>query len=303
MTTTAPDLPLRRARASLDGLSVGDAFGEQFFRSIDAARALIATRTLPDPPWPHTDDTAMALSVFAVLDECGGIDQERLATLFFERYYHDPARGYGRGAHEILQSIGAGVHWRRAARSAFDGTGSMGNGAAMRAAPIGAYFGDDLMQAVEHARRSAEITHAHAEAQAGAIAVAVAAAGVAAGVREPRVLFESVLTWTPASATRDVIDTASRLPGDTPVDQAVATLGNGARVLSQDTVPFSLWCAAWHVGRYEAALWRTVAGLGDRDTTCAIVGGIVAADPTVALPPDWLAAREPLDVAGPRSLP
>lgn len=26
---------------------------------------------------------------------------------------------------------------------------------------------------------------------------------------------------------------------------------------------------------YEAALWLTVSGLGDRDTTCAIVGGIV----------------------------
>ena len=26
----------------------------------------------------------------------------------------------------------------------------------------------------------------------------------------------------------------------------------------------------------EEALWRTVSGLGDRDTTCAIVGGILA---------------------------
>jgi ADP-ribosylglycohydrolase len=38
-----------------------------------------------------------------------------------------------------------------------------------------------------------------------------------------------------------------------------------------------------------------VSGLGDRDTTCAIVGGIVAARHGVeGIPADWLAARESL---------
>ena len=36
-------------------------------------------------------------------------------------------------------------------------------------------------------------------------------------------------------------------------------------------------------------------GLGDRDTTCAIAGGVVAAAGT-AVPTNWLAAREPLGV-------
>ncbi len=40
-------------------------------------------------------------------------------------------------------------------------------------------------------------------------------------------------------------------------------------------MPFALWCAAHHLDDYESALWATVSGLGDRDTTCAIVGGIV----------------------------
>ena len=46
----------------------------------------------------------------------------------------------------------------------------------MRAAPLGGYFADDLDRVVEHARRSAEVTHAHPEGIAGATAVAVAAA-------------------------------------------------------------------------------------------------------------------------------
>ena len=72
-------------------------------------------------------------------------------------------------------------------------------------------------------------------------------------------------------------------------------LGTGSKVTAADTVPFSLWCAARHLGDYEEALWTTVSGLGDRDTTCAIVGGIVAlsCDPTV-IPAAWFAAREPL---------
>ena len=62
------------------------------------------------------------------------------------------------------------------AASLFEGQGSFGNGAAMRVAPLGAYFADDLERVVEQARRSAEVTHAHPEGVAGAIGIAVAAA-------------------------------------------------------------------------------------------------------------------------------
>jgi hypothetical protein len=42
-------------------------------------------------------------------------------------------------------------------------------------------------------------------------------------------------------------------------------------------------------------MWTTVTGLGDRDTTCAIAGGVVAmAVGRAGLPASWLAAREPL---------
>src|SRR5258707_3583505 len=67
-------------------------------------------------------------------------------------------------------------HWREEAQALFGGQGSFGNGSAMRVAPLGAYFADDLDAVVEQASRSAEVTHAHAEASAGAIAVSLAAA-------------------------------------------------------------------------------------------------------------------------------
>ncbi len=116
----------------------------------------------------------MAVSIVDQLDETGSIDRDQLAERFAERF--DPARGYGAGAYRILSAIGEGTHWRHAAGSAFGGSGSLGNGAAMRVAPLGAFFADDLERCVSEARSSAEVTHAHGEGIAGAIAVAVASA-------------------------------------------------------------------------------------------------------------------------------
>ena len=76
---------------------------------------------------------------------------------------------------------------------------------------------------------------------------------------------------------------------------AVAILGNGAAVTVQDTVPFVLWCAAWRLDDYGQALWFTSSGGGDVDTTCAMVGGIVALHTGVeGIPEYWRNDREPL---------
>ena len=60
---------------------------------------------------------------------------------------------------------------------------------------------------------------------------------------------------------------------------------------AQDTVPFCLWCAAYFYISVEEALWTAVSALGDRDTICAIVGGMVSlfAD---ELPQQWLSYME-----------
>ena len=42
-------------------------------------------------------------------------------------------------------------------------------------------------------------------------------------------------------------------------------------------------------------MWETVEAKGDRDTTCAIVGGVLALSaPGETFPDAWLARREPL---------
>ncbi len=285
-----------RARVALEGLSVADAFGEQLLHSGPNGRVLaLSAHTAPvGRRWIWTDDTAMAISIVEVLETHGGIDPEALAGAFARRYALDPARGYGRGAHEILAEIVDGTPYDVAARRLFDGQGSCGNGGGMRSAPIGAYFAGELDAAVEHARRSAAPTHAHPDGVAGAIAVAVAAAAVFAGERDPRALLDTVIARTPAGATRVGLARAISLLGAEPIT-AAAELGNGSQVISSDTIPFAVWCAATHLADYAGALWACGEVGGDIDTTCAIVGGIVVGAVGVAgIPVSWRAAREPL---------
>ncbi len=296
------DERLERARASLEGLAVGDAFGGCFFTiRHDFVDEFIAARGLLAPPWYYTDDTLMALSVYSNLRQygpSGRIDQDRLARSFAARY--DLGRGYGPNMHGVLRAIGEGMPWDTVASAQFGGQGSYGNGAAMRVAPLGAYFADDLDRVVEQARRSAEVTHAHPEAIAGAIAVAVAAAWATRlrGAEQPpskEQFLDLVLPLVPHSEVRSRIRRARELELSGSIWAAVDALGNGLEVSAQDTVPFVLWCAAQHLDSYEDALWLTASGLGDVDTTCAMVGGIVACYGGVeAIPAAWRSSLEPL---------
>ncbi|MDC0744669.1 ADP-ribosylglycohydrolase family protein [Polyangium mundeleinium] len=291
---------MERALLALDGLSTGDAFGERFFVHPDHVERLNGERAVPAAPWAYTDDTVMALGIVEVLERHGTIDQDVLARVFARRYGAEPHRGYGGAAHEILRNILTEIPWQFTAKAVFGGTGSMGNGGAMRVAPLGAYFADDLDEVVRQAKASAEVTHAHPDGQAGAVAVAVAAAvawhmGTGKEARSGEALLRAAFRHTPDGETKDGLANALTIPLDINPQAAASALGSGYRVLSWDTVPFALWCAARHLDSYEEALWTTVSGLGDRDTTCAMAGGVVALSAgRASIPSEWIAAREPL---------
>ena len=288
---------IRRAAQSLEGLSCGDAFGERFFLPDAVAHSMIQERSIPAPPWFFTDDTVMALSILETLAQHREINPDALAISFAGRY--DRGRGYGPAMHKLLPAIRRQPQsWRTEAAALFRGEGSFGNGSAMRVAPLGAYFADDPGRIAEQAALSSIPTHSHDEAVAGAIAVAVAT-GLAWQMKNSgrppssQEFLEYVHQQLPESHLRKGIRKAIELPPQTSVATAVARLGNGSAVTAPDTVPFALWCAARYLGNYEEALWATVSGLGDRDTTCAMVGGIVVMYRGVeSIPAEWLQHRE-----------
>lgn len=287
---------IKYAKRALDGIALGDCFGETFFVPDEIAHQRIKDREILNEPWSFTDDTVMAIGIYRILEKYGKIDQDELAKVFAENYALDWHRGYGGTAHSILRSIGEGVDWREAASGAFDGMGSMGNGGAMRVAPIGAYFADDMDKVLSYARASAEVTHAHMEGIVGAMAVAVASAlllnkKLGRYFGEGEDFLRDVAEKLPESDTKYKILAAVPIKKESSMDFVVSVLGNGIMLTAQDTVPFCLWCAAYYYTSVEEALWVAVSALGDRDTICAIVGGMVSlyAD---EIPQQWLNLME-----------
>ncbi|MBL1085141.1 ADP-ribosylglycohydrolase family protein [Streptomyces actinomycinicus] len=283
---------LERALASLRGLSVGDALGSQFFVPVNYP--LLKRRELPAGPWQWTDDTEMACSVVAVLAAHDRIDQDALARSFAE--HHDFDRGYGPAVNRLLRLVREGDDWRELAAELFNGRGSWGNGAAMRIAPLGAWYADDPEQATHQAEISAYPTHQHREAVVGAMAVAAAAAlaGSPDGSPSPEALLDGVIALVPKSAVGQGLRRARDMLDYGDAATVAAVLGCGRRTSAHDTVPFALWSAARSLGDYERAFWTTAQVGGDVDTTCAIMGGVLAAGKAGTPPTEWVQRTEAL---------
>jgi ADP-ribosylglycohydrolase len=296
---------LERAAISLEGLNIGDCFGETFFPGFAAFQdksaslaELIERRELAVTDWFWTDDSQMAFSVFKTLKDFGEIEQYALVQSFADRY--EAGRGYGSGMHQLLRKIKSGENWYEAAPAMFEGQGSWGNGSAMRVSPVGAYFADDLKKVCEQAAYSAEVTHSHTEAIVGAQAVALATA-LAWQFKENKIrpsradFIDPILPFLVPCETTSKIKRARDLYDGILTQHAADILGNGIQISCSDTAPFCLFCAGEFLDDFEEAMWQTVSAQGDRDTTCAIVSGISIMFTGIdSIPKAWLEKREPI---------
>ena len=281
------------AQQCLRGIAIGDAFGESFFGETKMVVEHLAQRKIPSTTWEFTDDTIMAIAIYQELIEKQTIEQDALAQRWAHYHNIDPNRGYGATARRILRGIAEGKCWAELSKEVFDGMGSMGNGAAMRVGPIGAYYYDNIEQVKALASTSAVITHAHKEAKVGTMAIAIATA-LATQIRlekasfSPTTFITTIVNQLPDSDTTSKINKALYIGAKAHPETLKTVLGNGHKMTAQDTVPFVIWCAAHHLNNFEEALWKAVAVLGDRDTIAAMVGGIVAlSSPSSTIPSVW----------------
>ncbi|XP_035204839.1 ADP-ribose glycohydrolase ARH3-like [Stegodyphus dumicola] len=103
--------------------------------------------------FPYTDDTAMTLSVAKSLVENGTLDPKDMAKRFVTEFYNQPKRGYGMNVVNVFRALKE-THFEDVflpATSQFNGSGSYGNGAAMRIAPIalfGSKKGEDFIRVI-----------------------------------------------------------------------------------------------------------------------------------------------------------
>jgi ADP-ribosylglycohydrolase len=290
------------AKKSLLGLSIGDAFGDSFFGESEFIAEQIHKREIPPATkWEFTDDTVMAIAVVNNLEKFGEINQEELAKQFAANYQRDINRGYGGTAHKVLREIGEGGNWKEISANVFDGQGSMGNGGAMRVGPLGAFFYDDEKKLIEQAEKSAEVTHFNHEAKVGAVAIALAA-NLALNLKlkneiiSAEEFIQKIYSALSDSDTKSKIGKSLHVSLSSRMETVTTILGNGTKLLAQDTVPFAIWCAAHHLYDFEKALWKAVAALGDKDTICAMVGSIVilSADEKT-IPEEWVSSVEKVE--------
>ena len=257
------------------GLAVGDALGGLFegqtadyiARRFPSPESLIAQP--PTDLLTYTDDTQMAIGVAETLVEHGTITDEALCRAFVANYV--PSRGYGRGARAVLDALEDGQDYRQVAEEYFPG-GSLGNGAAMRVAPIGLLFHDDLDRVWQEARSSALPTHLHPLGIEGAqlLAVAIALAVTSSALeREP---FLQVLRGRCQSDEfRAKLDELGELSSPA----GLLALGNGIRAL--DSVPTAIGSFLLSLDNYSTAVARPILLGGDTDTIACMAGALSGA--------------------------
>jgi ADP-ribosylglycohydrolase len=274
------------AAGALLGTFVGDALGMPYEGlSSPAVPARLEMVEARRGRGTYTDDTEMMIVLAESLLEHGSVNEERLAQAFLERC--DPSRGYGAGTLEVLASWRRGVSLDAAAQRLFGGEGSLGNGAAMRIAPIAVRFARSPGKLRAQAERSARLTHANPLAVDAAV---VQAAAIAAALRGEDIAAAS-RTAAHTPVMREQLNRADRLLGGAfHPDEVAVELGNSAA--GHRSVPTAIFAAVAQPGFEDAVSFAVRCG-GDADTLGAMAGAIAGArHGASAIPRRWLDALE-----------
>lgn len=284
------------ARGVLLGTFVGDALGRRWEGAPAVGQEQARGRleqSLSERRYRYTDDTQLTLALAEHLCDDPRVDPPALAATF--RRHFEGHRGYARGMFGIVSAWDGGLSPQEAATSVFP-DGSFGNGAAMRAAPVGVVWRTDDHQRRAAAHRQAAITHAHPIGKDGAAAqahaVALAAQQEHFSYEDIRELAQDAETAELQRALSVAADEVQRWALDRrpDVEEIAAQIGTG--VLADQSVPAALWVAAVAENFSDAVLLSLALG-GDVDTiaamACAITGAALGDE---AIPSAWLERLE-----------
>ncbi len=294
------------------GLAIGDALGMPFegwspasikrlWKESVAPTGSLKT-FLPSPsrglgPGQYTDDTLMALCHTRSLIERGGVDPEDIARKFVEWYDSGNLRGIGGTTAYAIRRLKKGYNWQE---SGATGEYAAGNGGAMRIAPVGLFYHNDLTALKEAVRKAVIITHNNTEAVAGALAVAYL---VARSIREelnPGTAIQDVSDFIgPCKVRENLLKAKELLNSNATPAEATRILGTSGYVV--ETVASAVVCFLYSPNDFYNTVVNAVEGGADSDTTAAVAGAISGSyNGTKGIPEDWLKGVE--DLAGLQAL-
>ncbi|HVR31400.1 MAG TPA: ADP-ribosylglycohydrolase family protein [Acidimicrobiia bacterium] len=288
-TTSTARRSLGRYRGCLVGVAVGDALGAPM-----EGRAVVTDgylERLPFDPGPmrYTDDTAMTIGVAESLTAHGEFDGAHMAATLAAHYAAQPWRGYGNGPPEVFGNLERGVPWNQAAVSLFGGSGSYGNGAAMRVAPIALSAHPHTETVAELARQSAIITHTHPEGIDGAVAQALAIDYVLCispkDTPDPTAMIAHIRPHLSSERFHEKLTTVEWIASERRTDQ-LPSLGSG--ITAHTSVPTALACYLLHPNSFQDAVAAAISLGGDTDTIASMTGALIGAHlGLAAIPPAW----------------
>lgn len=265
-----------RIYGCLIGLVFADAVGSRFEgMQQEQLRAKFRDKTsaleyaLAPESLRYTDDGQMALAIAQHLVEHSAIVSDELMARFVDVY--ESWRGYGRGARVLIEAFRDNAEYEFMAEHLFPG-GSLGNGAAMRSAPIGLRFIGDIERIWQEAKNSAWPTHRHELGIEGAqiIAAATSFAGLQAEI-DASSLAEFFLPICSTTVFTNRLGRLLEVKSDADVEQ----FGNG--IEAHESVVTALGCFALYPSDYRAAVALAIWQGGDTDTIAAMTGALVGA--------------------------
>lgn len=298
---------MKKTSAVLIGTAIGDSLGMQF-----------ETRNWNDPaimawdgksygssefhklgPGQWTDDTGMALALTAsilLLDRhfkyihpgekgLAAYHPDRTARYYLDWFNGPTFRGAGQTTRRALDALKRGVPWYESGE-----LGALGNGTAMRIAPLGVFYKDEPTKLMKAAKLDAVITHDSHEAQQGSIAMAMGVALLLNGVKkeeileslrhilEPSLILDQINLIAKNKTIHDTIKNKEyrreldRNGGNRIISQLI--LGNKYTVYEAVSRAFYVLVAT---RSFEEAMELSIRGGGDTDTVAAMVGALCGA--------------------------
>jgi poly(ADP-ribose) glycohydrolase ARH3 len=291
----ASDTLRDRAVGALLGCAVGDAIGELAFTHASKERLQAAVRRAQR--LVYTDDTAMAIVIADALVEDGLINAQALGDRFARAFQLEPWRGYGPGPPKIFNTVAqTGQAYEAVARELYGGEGSLGNGAAMRAAPLGIAY-RDTNRLVGACDTASAVTHAHPIGRDAALLVARAAgqaveAALAGRPIRPAAMAQDLTDGCRTEEMRHKMQAVTDYLAESAKPEAVAdTVGRS--ISAPESVPFAVYAFLAAPDDFEACLDTAMLHGGDRDTLAAMAGSISGAYlGESAIPEPWRARIE-----------
>lgn len=273
-----------RFRGAMLGLALGDCLGAPIEGSLRVSRDEADAVFSSGKPLRYTDDTETAIALAEALSQDLGLDD----TAMLIASSADASRGYGRGAIETLRRIRSGEGWREASLAVFP-DGSYGNGAAMRAAPLGLRYHADMDGLKAACERTSRITHAHPIAIEGALLIAAATALSLGSATRDDLL--NALTGLAALETyREKLALVRTMLGlDAGPEEVADALGNGVR--ADRSVPAAIYARLRFGAHCAEAIRFCIRMGGDTDTTASMAGAMCGAAAGEAALPAALMAR------------